>query len=68
MASRRPRPLFSATPVVYEDVPDESQHPQSLTARIRRWLLTDPEPLFRAEQRQAEYQRKLEESDPQPRN
>lgn len=68
MSRRRPRPLFSAAPPVFEEIPDGSQHPQAFTSRLRRWLLTSPEPLFTAQERQAEYHRKLEESDPLPRN
>jgi hypothetical protein len=66
------QPLFTAQPLpradVKDEIPAESDHPQSLTGRIRRFLLNDGEALFRAEQRQAEYHQKLEETDPQPRN
>lgn len=69
MAKRRPQPLFSASPPQpHEDVPDESQHPHSFTSRLRRFLLTDGEALFRAEQRQADYHAKLDQTHPQPRN
>jgi hypothetical protein len=66
-------PLFSAgTRLPRNDIHDpepvDSQHPQSLTARMRRWLLTDQRPLFEAACRQAEYTAKIEEAEPQKRN
>lgn len=61
------RPLFSAQPLpraqVREAIPEESQHPQSFTARLRRFLLTNPQPLFYAEQLQREHQRKVAEAE-----
>ena len=68
MSRPRPRPLFSAAPQVFKPAPGESDHPQSFTGRLRRFLTTDGEALFRAEQLQAEYHRKLEETETQPRN
>lgn len=68
MSKRRPRPLFSAAPPVFEDVPGESDHPSSFTGRLRRFLLNDGEALFTAQARQADYHRKLEEQDPLLRN
>lgn len=66
--SHRPRLLCSAAPPVFEDVPGDSGHPTSFTERLRRFLLNDGEGLFRAQERQAESHRKLEDTDPQPRN
>lgn len=64
--------LFSAEPLpradVHEEIPEESRHPAHLTARIRRFLMTDPEPLFSARQRQAEFAQREAEADIQPRN
>jgi hypothetical protein len=65
-------PLFTAKPLPRADVknaiPEESRHPGSLTARIRRALLTGPEHLFYAEQRQAEYLQAEAEASVEPRN
>jgi hypothetical protein len=59
--------MFSALPPAEAhpetDVPEESRHPASFTARLRRFLMTDPEALFRAGQIQAEYERKVAAAD-----
>lgn len=61
------RPLFTAQPLpratVREEIPEETRHPGSLTAKIRNWLLTDPEPLFTARARQVEHARKVAEAE-----
>lgn len=67
MSKPRPQPLFSAAPVVHEEIPVESQAPQNFTAKLRRFLLSDGESLFRAEQRQQEYHEQLEDQ-PQRRD
>lgn len=70
MADRKP--LFTAQPLpradIKDPVPEESDHPQSLTGRIRKFVLTDPEPLFTAKARQVEHERKVAEADAQDRD
>jgi hypothetical protein len=66
------KPLFSAERLpradVREPMPEESTHPGSFTARLRRLPLTDGEALFRAESRQREYARAVGAADVPPRN
>jgi hypothetical protein len=45
------------------DAPEESNAPGHFTARLRRFLLSDGEALFRAKALQAEHQRKEAEAD-----
>lgn len=68
MSGRRPRPLFSAAPPVFEDVPGESHHPSSFTGCLRRFLLNDGVALFRAQECQREFHEKPDQTDPLSRN
>jgi hypothetical protein len=53
---------------VVDPIPDESHHPASYTARMRRELLTGPDHVLAAKVRQLEYEQKLGELEAQPRN
>jgi hypothetical protein len=53
---------------VRAEIPADSMHPQSYTGRLRRAQMTSPELIARAEQRQADHTRTLDEEPAQPRH